>query len=289
MKKLDFDIMQGWPASTDTWKYLQEMIQQVEQICLLGGRLYILEGCENVSGVVSNGKVCINGEILPFIGGAVQSKIIIVDTALERTFFGGANNPYYHNRYATFGVTGNPLTEYTWADFRKSNPDNGLIKRIDTIWQTGDIKEIACDETYLAANFDVTGLGINERAGWAICNGQNGTINKKGRVSVMLDTSQAEFNELGKTGGAKTHTLTTNEIPSHRHYVPTGGDNQIDDGNYINGYIQGRNNPDDRVNPTNMNDSSTYNMPNHFTTFTGGGVAHNNLQPYIVTLFIQKL
>jgi len=105
----------------------------------------------------------------------------------------------------------------------------------------------------------------------------------------MLDTAQAEFNELGKTGGAKTHTLSTNEIPSHRHYVPTGGDNQIDDNNYINGYIQGRNNPDDRVNPTNMNDSSTYNMPNHFTTFTGGGAAHNNLQPYIVTLFIQKL
>ncbi|ACZ29558.1 Tail Collar domain protein [Xylanimonas cellulosilytica DSM 15894] len=41
--------------------------------------------------------------------------------------------------------------------------------------------------------------------------------NAKGRTPVGLDTAQAEFNAVGKTGGAKTHTLSTAEMPSHTH------------------------------------------------------------------------
>src|SRR5690606_11752046 len=41
--------------------------------------------------------------------------------------------------------------------------------------------------------------------------------NLQGRVPVGLDTGQTEFNALGKTGGAKTHTLTIDQMPSHSH------------------------------------------------------------------------
>jgi microcystin-dependent protein len=41
--------------------------------------------------------------------------------------------------------------------------------------------------------------------------------NLKGRVPVGFDSSQTEFDTLGETGGAKTHTLTTAEMPSHTH------------------------------------------------------------------------
>jgi len=43
--------------------------------------------------------------------------------------------------------------------------------------QSGDIKRVKCDITYLNDNFDVNGLGKNLRLGWAICNGNNGTDN----------------------------------------------------------------------------------------------------------------
>ena len=35
----------------------------------------------------------------------------------------------------------------------------------------------------------------------------------QGRTLVGVDTSDADFNTVKKTGGEKTHTLTTNEIP----------------------------------------------------------------------------
>lgn len=38
-----------------------------------------------------------------------------------------------------------------------------------------------------------------------------------GKVSVGVDVSQTEFATVEKTGGEKTHTLTTNEMPSHTH------------------------------------------------------------------------
>lgn len=210
MKKIDFNIKAGFPVSTDTLEFMQQSIQQVEQASSLAGNLCVLRGCTNVGGIVSDGFVTINGEVLPFVGGTVQSKVIIVDNIGNRIFFSGANNPYYHNRYATFGVTGNPSTEFLWADFKINNPANGVLARLEKLeamWLPGDIKELACDATYITANFDNTGLGINLRQGWAICNGNNGTINKKGRVSVMLDTDQAEFNEVGKIGGAKMQTF----------------------------------------------------------------------------------
>ena len=41
--------------------------------------------------------------------------------------------------------------------------------------------------------------------------------NLSGRVVVGRNASDASFDALGETGGSKTHTLTTSEIPSHTH------------------------------------------------------------------------
>jgi microcystin-dependent protein len=48
--------------------------------------------------------------------------------------------------------------------------------------------------------------------------GSNFTIpNLQGRIPVGRDAAQTEFDVLGEAGGAKTHTLTTAEMPSHTH------------------------------------------------------------------------
>jgi microcystin-dependent protein len=92
--------------------------------------------------------------------------------------------------------------------------------------------------------------------------------NLVGRIPVGYDSTQAEFNAMGETGGAKTHTLTTNEMPRHAH---TELYETADQASCINGsgyYTRG--------NATTMTGS------------TGGGAAHNNLQPYIVLNYIIK-
>ncbi len=81
-----------------------------------------------------------------------------------------------------------------------------------------------------------------------------------GRVIVGIDAGQTEFDTLNETGGAKTHTLDITEIPAHTHTY-------------------------------DKNSSSAGSAPgsgetqSHASTNTGsagGGLAHNNLQPYVV-------
>ena len=38
-----------------------------------------------------------------------------------------------------------------------------------------------------------------------------------GKVLVGIDSTDTDFNTIGKTGGEKTHTLTVAEIPTHEH------------------------------------------------------------------------
>lgn len=144
---------------------------------------------------------------------------------------------------------------------------NVLSVLADGTAQSGDVKEIDVATSYIAANFDPTGLGTNERLGWAICNGNNGTRNRGGRVAIQYNTT---YPTLGATGGEATHVLTVNEIPSHSHVIKgslntTGGAG----GNSVS--------------------NTTNNAADMQTNTAGGGQAHNNMQPYIVSLFIMKL
>jgi len=83
-----------------------------------------------------------------------------------------------------------------------------------------------------------------------------------GRTLVGIDTGDTDFDVVEETGGVKTHTLTTAEIPSHTHPTLTG---QSTDGAAVIGSSAGG--------------SNIYTLA---TSATGGGTAHTNVQPYIV-------
>ena len=96
-----------------------------------------------------------------------------------------------------------------------------------------------------------------------------------GKTLVGVDTNDSNFNSVEKTGGEKTHTLTINEMPSHKHN--TGWKFSYGQGSaygitWTNGNWQG----------PYTDALGAFNMDN-----TGGNQAHNNLQPYI-TVYIWK-
>lgn len=82
-----------------------------------------------------------------------------------------------------------------------------------------------------------------------------------GRVPVGVDPNDTSFDTAEEKGGEKTHTLTVSEIPSHNHGAYYTGSSTSD--KYYNWYGAAGN-------------AMTYDAIN-----TGGGGAHNNLQPYI--------
>lgn len=88
-----------------------------------------------------------------------------------------------------------------------------------------------------------------------------------GRVMVGLNSADTDFDAAEETGGAKTHTLTTSEMPSHNHggIYPSGSS-----GSFTQAF--------DVDHPQTGAELGNQ----KYTTNTGGGQAHNNLQPYIV-------
>lgn len=101
-----------------------------------------------------------------------------------------------------------------------------------------------------------------------------GVPDYRGFTVVGQKAGDLDFDAMGETGGAKTVTLTTAQIPPHGHQqrmstgqIAAGG------GNAVGGMtISGGTVPGTPVQQT--------------TVDTGGGGSHQNLQPYVVARFI---
>lgn len=120
----------------------------------------------------------------------------------------------------------------------------------DTIWPVGSIY------TSTVSTNPNTLFGFGTWAAFAA-----------GRVLVGNGTSDQAFT-AGTTGGESTHVLTSNEMPAHTHsYV-----------NHDNAKEQG----------TGAANAAAIDDISQTTGSTGGGAAHNNLQPYIVVYFWQR-
>lgn len=108
-----------------------------------------------------------------------------------------------------------------------------------------------------------------------------------GRVPVGVSTADTEFNTVEKVGGAKTHTLTIEQIPSHNHNGSTGSSSIAP----LQGLEAGGSasaGPYARGSGTNSSQTMSGSTHNHSIPAEGGGQEHNNLQPYITCYMFKR-
>lgn len=126
--------------------------------------------------------------------------------------------------------------------------DNTLSGMLDWFYPIGTIYETT------STDLDTTTKMGNHFGGtWEAYGG--------GKV-LVAKSADTEFNTIGKTGGAKTHTLSIAEMPTHFHTISYSGE---------------------RINGTSEWGKEFGSGGGSIkTNNAGSGNAHNNLQPYIV-------
>lgn len=145
-----------------------------------------------------------------------------------------------------------------------------------------------------------SGSVANIPAGWALCNGANGTPNLRDRFIVGAGGGYA----VGATGGAATVALTWSQMPAHSHsfsgttsaggshqheiphmagIAPWGATGNVSSNRYL------------RTDGGTLNNTLTAPVGDHIHTFSGttssagSGSAHENRPPYYALCFIMKL
>lgn len=182
----------------------------------------------------------------------------------------------------------NPSTNDLWID----TSDDNRLKYFNGISWVGVSDNITGDTLPIGAI--VPFGGWDAPTGWLICDGT--LLNKtdypelfnaigysfggeeggstfglpdlRGRVPLGLKETDTDFNGMGLTGGEKTHTLTIQEMPSHGH-------------NFAGGYGSGS--VAEKYSYGTVGTASTYGIEN-----TGGGQAHNIMNPYQTVNYIIK-
>ena len=141
--------------------------------------------------------------------------------------------------------------------------EKALLDFIQSNVQQYDIKAIYANSTYLGNNFESNGLGKNLRAGWAICNGNNGTPNLSGRVLIHYS---ADF-PLGTVGGSKDAVVV-----EHTHTIDEVYNEDSDNGKKVA-----------------SGGGTKENIGTQEVSKTGESGTNKNMQPYLATVYIMKL
>ncbi len=153
------------------------------------------------------------------------------------------------------------------------------------------------------AEIKIVGFNFAPR-GWAFCDGQilpisqnqalfallGPTYGGDGRTSFALPDLRGrapvhvgDGDTLGSKGGVETHTLSIAEMPSHIHGVKATNDSPEADTPTNNVLASAG------VNAYGSLSAPTVNMKADMVDNTGGGQAHNNMQPLLALNFVIAL
>jgi len=212
---------------------------------------------ETLDGVTSDIQTQLNAR-LPLAGGTMSGNLDLNDNVRLRAgdsqdfeFFHDSSNSYIKNGTGVIVIQSDTVQFKNAANndtFLTINSSSSFLSLAD-VYPVGSIYTNAVNSTNPSS---LLGFGTWTRFG-------------EGRMLISQLSSDSDFDTAEETGGAKTHTLTVNEMPSHTHtfnqYAGDGANNTI--------------------NQLNTTDEATQ-FPKFTTDATGGGASHNNMPPYIV-------
>jgi len=170
----------GFPGTNKTLRFIQDAFREpLGALAQLAGDKTIITGVVNTAGVVSNGFITYNGEIIPFVGGSYATTVTIIEVFENANYNTDADNnqqldslPAYRTIYAKCGTGGIDL-----FNFNELKP----LKTIDALTDFTGRTDIVFDANYVHTDYNFT---------LALLNKLNG-IEDNAQVNVKTDWEAA--------------------------------------------------------------------------------------------------
>jgi microcystin-dependent protein len=132
-------------------------------------------------------------------------------------------------------------------------------------------------------------------AGWALCDGENGTPDLRGRFVLAAGGGTGlTARTRGQQGGEEKHVLTQVEMPVHDHAITdpshfhtwsgTRQEAGTDDNNNTREFSKG-----DKGTPDNVTKNTDAKTTGITIKTAGGSAAHENMPPFYVLAYIMKV
>ena len=108
MNRLDLTQTGGFPLETDKLDFMQDSYTLLQNLATSIGAAFpcIVSGCVVTGGDVSAGIMIIEGEVVNFLGGPLDTNVKIIETVTNETYEDGNSKPVYVIRAAQFSLTG---------------------------------------------------------------------------------------------------------------------------------------------------------------------------------------
>lgn len=253
----------SYPVSAETFDFIQEQIKFVAQLTSSLGKYVIIKD----SGGSENGLVIFDDELLPLVGDKDNNDYITIrEKVVSITAKGTTYEDARKTRTAEYTPTANGEKSKHVSDFEVVNEEarrqHYVPKGAIMMW---------------------SGAVGNIPAGWALCDGANGTPDLRGRFVVGYNPNDTDYNTIGNFGGEKEVTLTDKEcaLPSHKHlYSKMNISGKIDNG----GTLDHRSS--DYADGHNYGDGNPY---TENTFIEKAEKPHENRPPYYVLAYIMKI
>lgn len=222
--KFNIEFMQtgGVPLTNDLMQNIMEAIKLYDAVGDLAGHMTIISGGDLVAGsttTVNPGLVAINGEVLPFEGGLIDTNVFIHEEKILKTFQDQTNKVLIKKRMVKFGNAVAPNL-FPWANFKKLQTLKEMQIALDN--KTDKAVTIALEKRVAKLELKTAPIENGKVAfifrkpaseiplGWKEC------TDLRNKTVFGYNEFDPDFSNFGASGGAKAVTLTKNNLPKFK-------------------------------------------------------------------------